>query len=86
MQDNLHYFTRKYAGPRKVAVNAAINNDDEMYSFLEAKYGAPRAKMFYYKLGSDLTRTILQIANWRFPGKTGQINPTTQSLVVTDLG
>jgi SAM-dependent methyltransferase len=73
MENGIDHFTKKYAGSRKVALNAAINIDDEMYLFLEAKYGTPRAQMFYYKLGCDLARTIMQIANWRFAGKTDQI-------------
>jgi SAM-dependent methyltransferase len=73
VENGIDHFTKKYAGSRKVAVNKAINIDDEMYLFLATKMGAPRAQMLYYKLGSELTRTIMHISNWRFPGRTDQI-------------
>jgi hypothetical protein len=73
MQSGHNHFVQKYAGSRKVAVNETINIDDEMYSFLATHLGAPKARMLYYRLGSELTRTIMQIANWRFPGRTDQI-------------
>jgi Methyltransferase domain len=73
MESGLNHFTKKYGGSRKLAVNETINNDDEMYLFLVTVMGAARAKIIYYKLGSELTRTIMQIANWRFAGRTDRI-------------
>ena len=73
MESGLDYFIREYAGARKVNVNETIYADDEMYSFLATRQGAPLAKMNYFRMGSELTRTIMQIANWRFAGKTDQI-------------
>jgi SAM-dependent methyltransferase len=73
MESGLDYFIRKYAVARKVNVNETIYADDEMYSFLATRQGAPLAKMNYFRLGSELTRTIMQIASWRFAGKTDQI-------------
>ena len=73
MESGLDYFIRKYAGARKVTVNETIYADDEMYSFLASRQGVPCAKMNYFRLGSELARTIMQIANWRFAGKTDQI-------------
>jgi SAM-dependent methyltransferase len=73
MESGLKHFIKKYPTCRKLAVNETIHDDDEMYLFLARIVGAPRARMFYFKLGCDLARTIMQIARWRFGRKTQQI-------------
>jgi hypothetical protein len=86
MESGLDHFTKKYAGSRKVHVNGEIDRNDELYWFLTTDVrgtgpaattrpamSASEARMNYYKQGSDLARTIMQIANWRFPGKTHKI-------------
>lgn len=67
MESILDHFVKKYSADRKVAVDETIHTDDEMYSFLAAAMGAPHARMIYYKLGSELTRTIMQIASCASP-------------------
>jgi SAM-dependent methyltransferase len=73
MESGNDHFIKKYAFSRKLKVNETIHADDEMYLFLATKMGAPKARMIYYKLGCELTRTIMQIAKWRFASKIDQM-------------
>jgi SAM-dependent methyltransferase len=73
MQNDLDRFVRKYAPSGNPSLDTMIHPDDEMYTFPANGLGHNRAWMMYFQLGSELTRTILQIANWRFAGRLEEI-------------
>ena len=71
MDRHLIPFLRKYSKLSHPVVDTHIHDDDEMF---QSDGGTPETtRMNYFRLGSELTRTILQIASWRFGDQVDQI-------------
>ena len=74
MDRGVDLFLRKYNPAECPSVDCTIHPSDEMYFCHVPLVGSNKAWMTYFKLGSDLTRTILRIAEWRFgAAKIGEI-------------
>jgi SAM-dependent methyltransferase len=69
MNSDLELFLKRYDASPSPIVDETIHPDDEMYTFVAAGMGVGKARMLYFRFGSDLTRTILQILNWKFAGR-----------------
>jgi SAM-dependent methyltransferase len=62
----LHHFLKSYATQGDPALDYTIHPDDQMYAPAARAWGPSKSRMVYVQLGSELTCTIKQIANWRF--------------------
>src|SRR6516165_945474 len=66
-------FLSSYATTSDPGTDFTIHPDDEMYTCVARAMGPGKARMHYFKLGSELTRTIKQIANWRFGDRLDRV-------------
>jgi SAM-dependent methyltransferase len=64
-KDILHLLSSRSLNSER-EIDFTIHPDDEMFAVLAEALGASRAQMIYFRLGNELSRTIAQIARWRF--------------------
>jgi SAM-dependent methyltransferase len=68
MDRGIELFLKKYSAEDSPTVDCTIHPSDEMYTYSAERIGENTSWMNYFMLGGELTRTIAQIANWKFPG------------------
>jgi hypothetical protein len=73
LEESFASFLRAYATTSDTRIDFTIHPDDEMYTCVAGALGPGKARMHYFKLGSELTRTIKQIANWRFGDRLDRV-------------
>jgi SAM-dependent methyltransferase len=73
MDRGIELFLKKYSAEDSPTVDCTIHPSDEMYTYSAERIGANKSWMNYFMLGGELTRTIAQIANWKFPGRIDHV-------------
>jgi SAM-dependent methyltransferase len=73
MDRGIELFLKKYSAEDSPTVDCTIHPSDEMYTYSAERIGVNKSWMNYFMLGGELMRTIVQIANWKFPGRIDRV-------------